>query len=110
MSSVPYTLETNTPIVCCAYECLRTINYLSRSTLVDIQNLLVLGNVISNNMNAGVAWSFLGTPYCDIVLNLVILANSWLGLTIRLAQSLGLHLPCPPSTQSADNILREEVW
>jgi hypothetical protein len=53
-------LKTNTPTVCCAYECLRTINYLAHSTLVDVQNLLVLGNVISNNMNAGVAWSLLG--------------------------------------------------
>jgi hypothetical protein len=47
--------------VCCAYECLRIVNYLSHSTIVDIQNLLVLGNVISNNMNAGVAWALLGT-------------------------------------------------
>lgn len=46
--------------VCCAYECLRIINYLSHSNLSDVQNLLVLGNVISNNMNAGVAWSLLG--------------------------------------------------
>jgi hypothetical protein len=46
--------------VCCAYECLRIINYLSHSNLHDVQNLLVLGNVISNNMNAGVAWSLLG--------------------------------------------------
>lgn len=28
--------------------------------MTDIQSMLVLGNVISNNMNAGVAWSFLG--------------------------------------------------
>jgi hypothetical protein len=55
-------------IVCCAYECLRFVNYLSRSTVVDIQNLLVLGNVISNNMDAGVAWSLLGTPHCDALL------------------------------------------
>lgn len=46
--------------VCCAFECMRIINYLSHSNLFDVQNLLVLGNVISNNMNAGVAWSLLG--------------------------------------------------
>jgi hypothetical protein len=62
-------LGTDALIVCCAYECLRVVNYLSRSTLLDIQNLLVLGNVISNNMNAGVAWSLLGTPYCHILLH-----------------------------------------
>ena len=55
-------LKTDTSVVCCAYECLRLVNYLSRSTLPDIQNLLVLGNVISNNMDAGVAWSLLGIP------------------------------------------------
>jgi uncharacterized protein YejL (UPF0352 family) len=33
---------------------------LSNPTLTDIQSMLVLGNVISNNMNAGVAWAFLG--------------------------------------------------
>jgi hypothetical protein len=57
---------TDASIVCCAYECLRIVNYLSRATLPDIQNLLVLGNVISNNMDAGVAWSLLGNsilPY-----------------------------------------------
>ncbi|KAJ9648845.1 hypothetical protein H2199_000758 [Coniosporium tulheliwenetii] len=39
-------------------------------TLETIQTLLVLGNVISNNMNPGVAWSLLG-------------------LNVRLAQTLG---------------------
>jgi hypothetical protein len=47
-------------VVCCSYECLRTVNYLSHSSPTDIQTLLVLGNVLSNSMNAGVAWSFLG--------------------------------------------------
>lgn len=47
-------------VVCCAYECLRIINYLSNANILDIENLLVLGNVISNNMNAGVTWSLLG--------------------------------------------------
>jgi hypothetical protein len=60
------TLKADASIVCCAYECLRLVNYLSRSTLPDIQNLLVLGNVISNNMDAGVAWSLLGSSFCRI--------------------------------------------
>lgn len=51
--------------VCCAYECLRIVNYLSCCQLEDIQSLLVLGNVISNSMNAGVAWALLGElPSC----------------------------------------------
>ena len=47
-------------LVACAYECLRIVNYLSQATLLDLQNLVVLGNVLSNNMNAGVAWALLG--------------------------------------------------
>ena len=82
---------TNISLVCCAYECLRIINYLSHSTLYDIQNLLVLGNVISNNMNAGVTWCLLG-------------------ITIRLGQSLGLHRPCPSTTSAQETAMREEVW
>jgi Zn(2)-Cys(6) binuclear cluster domain-containing protein len=59
--------RVNSRLVCCAYECLRIINYLSRATLIDLQNLLVLGNVISNNSNAGVAWSLLGASGSDFV-------------------------------------------
>jgi hypothetical protein len=70
--------------VCCSFECLRMTNFLSNPSLENIQTLLVLGNVISNTMNAGVAWSLLG-------------------MTTRLAQVLGLHRPCrhdiPQSTK-----------
>ncbi|KIV98609.1 uncharacterized protein PV09_09602 [Verruconis gallopava] len=64
--------------VCCSFECLRMTNFLSNPSLETIQTLLVLGNVISNTMNAGVAWSLLG-------------------MTTRLAQVLGLHRPCRES-------------
>ncbi|KIX02215.1 uncharacterized protein Z518_08154 [Rhinocladiella mackenziei CBS 650.93] len=77
--------------VCCAYECLRIVNYLSRPTIVDIQSLLVLGNVIANSMNAGVAWSLLG-------------------LTVRLAQTIGLHEPSRLSNSPDEMLLQEEVW
>ncbi|KAK1760174.1 C6 transcription factor [Echria macrotheca] len=83
---------TSQVYVCCAYECLRIVNYLSCSQLDDIQNLLVLGNVISNSMNAGVAWALLG-------------------LTIRLAQGLGLHHePSSRDLPSEERVLRHEVW
>lgn len=61
--------------VCCSFECLRMTNFLAVPSLETIQTLLILGNVISNTMNAGVAWSLLG-------------------MTTRLAQVLGLHRPC----------------
>jgi hypothetical protein len=39
--------------VCCSFECLRITNFFSHSNLESIQTLLILGNVISNNNNAG---------------------------------------------------------
>ena len=82
---------TSQVFVCCSFECLRLINYFAHSNLEDIQNLLVLGNVISNNMNAGVAWSLMG-------------------LTIRLSQSLGLHRSCPPNTPKHMSNTRAKIW
>ncbi|OAP55454.1 hypothetical protein AYL99_10427 [Fonsecaea erecta] len=82
---------TSQVYVCCAYECLRIINYLSNSKLLDIQTLLVLGNVISNNMNSGIAWCLLG-------------------LTIRIGQSLGLHQKSYRASSEAERSTREELW
>ncbi|KAK4455253.1 C6 transcription factor [Podospora aff. communis PSN243] len=83
---------TSQVYVCCAYECLRIVNYLSCCQLDDIQNLLVLTNVISNSMNAGVAWVLLG-------------------LTMRLAQGLGLHHePSLQGLPAEERTLRQEIW
>lgn len=82
---------TSQVYVCCSFECLRFTNFLSHATLENIQTLLILGNVISNNMNAGVAWSLMG-------------------LTVRLSQTLGLHRTCPPSTPLHIMLSRSKVW
>lgn len=82
---------TSQVYVCCSFECLRFTNFLSQPTLETIQTLLILGNVISNNMNAGISWSLLG-------------------LTIRLAQSLGLHRSCPDSTPAEVKRIRSAIW
>lgn len=82
---------TSQVYVCCSFECLRFTNFLSHATLENIQTLLILGNVISNNMNAGVAWSLMG-------------------LTVRLSQTLGLHRMCPPSTPIQQKVTRSKVW
>ncbi|KAF2734710.1 hypothetical protein EJ04DRAFT_492941 [Polyplosphaeria fusca] len=82
---------TSQVYICCSFECLRFTNFLSHATLENIQTLLVLGNVISNNMNAGVAWSLMG-------------------LTVRLSQTLGLHRTCPPSTPLQAKIFRSKIW
>jgi hypothetical protein len=97
--------------VCCAFECLRFTNFLSQPHIESIQALLIIGNVMTNNMvclipavsrqtsrsnpndaqNAGTAWSLLG-------------------LTIRLAQGLGLHQACPPHVPSEVVFPRSRVW
>lgn len=82
---------TSQVYVCCAYECLRCVNYLCHPTVLDIQSLLVLGNVIANNMNAGVAWSLLG-------------------LIIRLAITIGLHEAADSTSTSTELHARRELW
>ncbi|KAF2271230.1 uncharacterized protein EI97DRAFT_463019 [Westerdykella ornata] len=82
---------TSQVYICCSFECLRFTNFLSHATLETIQTLLIIGNVLSNNMNAGVAWSLMG-------------------LTVRLSQTLGLHRVCPPSTPLHIKITRSKVW
>lgn len=82
---------TSQVYICCSFECLRITNFLSHSNFETIQTLLILGNVMSNNMNAGVAWSLLG-------------------LTIRLAQSQGLHRTCPSHTTEEIRLTRKKIW
>ncbi|KAK3070114.1 hypothetical protein LTR53_011014 [Teratosphaeriaceae sp. CCFEE 6253] len=82
---------TSQVYICCSFECLRFTNFLSQPHIETIQALLVIGNVIANNMNAGTAWSFLG-------------------LTIRLAQGLGLHRHCPPNVPTSTTLPRAKIW
>lgn len=60
-------------------------------------------------MDAGVVWSLLGMSQHD--------GREWnhsyseyLGLTIRLAQSLGLHYDPPSSDPSAVQTTRSNIW
>jgi hypothetical protein len=83
---------TSRVFVCCSFECMRLTNFLSNPSLETIQTLLILGQVISNTMNAGVAWALLG-------------------LTTRLSQVLGLHRECRASTpQSVKDEKKKVAW
>ncbi|KAK0268852.1 hypothetical protein LTR35_015274 [Friedmanniomyces endolithicus] len=82
---------TSQVYMCCSLECLRQTNFLSQPNIESIQALNVIGMVIANNMNAGTAWSLLG-------------------LTIRLAQGLGLHRDCPPAVPTATVLPRSKTW
>ncbi|RPA80539.1 hypothetical protein BJ508DRAFT_239883 [Ascobolus immersus RN42] len=58
--------------VCCSFQLLRHSNFFIHPTTTQIQTLLLIGNCIRNDTNPGSAWILLG-------------------ITIRLAQSIGLH-------------------
>lgn len=72
-------------------ECLRIVNFLSQVKLETVQTLLIIQNVLTNNMNAATAWAMHG-------------------LTIRLAQGLGIHQPCPPSIPRDMVFPRSKLW
>ncbi|KAK4545157.1 hypothetical protein LTR36_003708 [Oleoguttula mirabilis] len=82
---------TSQVYICCSFECLRITNFLSQPHLESIQALLIISHVMTNNMNAGTAWSLLG-------------------LTIRLAQGLGIHRNCPPNVPTEIVLPRSKVW
>lgn len=64
---------TSQVYVCCSYQCLRMTNFLSQPSVEAIQTLLVIGNVLSYNMNPGVSYVLLG-------------------MTLRMGLALGLHV------------------
>lgn len=49
-----------TSSVCCSYQCLRMTNFLSQPSIEAIQTLLIIGNVLSYNMNPGISYVLLG--------------------------------------------------
>ena len=57
---VPMISASNTTPVCCSYQCLRSTNFMSRPSIEAIQTLLIIGNVLSYNMNPGVSYILLG--------------------------------------------------
>jgi hypothetical protein len=55
-----------------SFQSLRVVNFLAQPSLMCVQTLLILGNVLQNDMKPEAAWILLGT-------------------TSRIAQSLGIH-------------------
>ena len=83
--------ELTSRIACCAFECLRLVNYLSNTSTDVIQTLLILGNVLSNTMNAGSSWVLLG-------------------LTIRLARTRGGDIACEHASKSSSDLNLTKIW
>ncbi|KAL9092187.1 MAG: hypothetical protein Q9159_000946 [Coniocarpon cinnabarinum] len=76
---------------CCSFECLRLVNYLSNASVDVVQTLLILGNVLSNTMNAGAAWVLLG-------------------MTLRLARVLGADSATEHANKSSCDLMLAKVW
>ncbi|RAL15299.1 cellobiose response regulator [Aspergillus homomorphus CBS 101889] len=76
--------------VSCAYHCLRMLNYVSQPTVEIIQILLVIGSVLSYNMNAGASYTLLG-------------------MTERMCMVLGLHVETSGYARHVQ-AARRRVW
>ncbi|KAJ5177209.1 uncharacterized protein N7482_003086 [Penicillium canariense] len=81
---------TSQVYVCCSYQCLRMTNFLSQPTIEAIQTLLVIGNVLSYNMNPGISYVLLG-------------------MTLRMGLALGLHVESSRFS-SPERYRRRHVW
>ncbi|PGH04992.1 hypothetical protein AJ80_08419 [Polytolypa hystricis UAMH7299] len=81
---------TSQVYVCCSYQCLRMTNFLSQPTLEAIQTLLIIGNVLSYNMNPGVSYILLG-------------------MTLRMGLSLGLQVESNRFSPN-DQYIRRRIW
>ncbi|KGQ00937.1 hypothetical protein PAAG_12364 [Paracoccidioides lutzii Pb01] len=81
---------TSQVYVCCSYQFLRMTNFLSQPTLEAIQTLLIIGNVLSYNMNPGVSYVLLG-------------------MTLRMGLALGLHVEANRFSAN-ERYIRRRVW
>jgi hypothetical protein len=81
---------TSQVYVCCSYQCLRMTNFVSQPTIEAMKTLLIIGNVLSYNMNPGVSYVILG-------------------MTLRMGLVLGLHVESNRFSL-AERYTREHVW
>ena len=76
--------------VCLSFQCLRSTNFFQRPSVQNVQTMLLIGNVLQNDLNPGVAWTLLG-------------------LTIRSAQSIGVH-NVSTTCQSFESQFKRKLW
>ncbi|RMZ78958.1 hypothetical protein DV737_g3727, partial [Chaetothyriales sp. CBS 132003] len=81
---------TSQVYTCCSYQALRMSNFMTHPCLETIQASLIISNVLAYNMNPGVAYIFLG-------------------MVIRMAFSIGLHMNSGPFGEH-EAWLRRRVW
>ncbi|KIW13461.1 hypothetical protein PV08_08649 [Exophiala spinifera] len=81
---------TSQVYICCSYQALRMANFLTHPCLETIEASLIIGNVLSYNMNPGVAYIFLG-------------------MTLRMSFSIGLQINSNHFTE-AEKWTRRRIW
>ncbi|RVX66451.1 hypothetical protein B0A52_09681 [Exophiala mesophila] len=81
---------TSQVYICCSYQALRMSNFLTHPCIETIEASLIIGNVLSYNMNPGVAYIFLG-------------------MTLRMAFSIGLQINSPIHDEG-EQWIRRRVW
>jgi hypothetical protein len=81
---------TSQVYTCCSYQALRMANFMTHPNLDTIEASLIIGNVLSYNMNPGVAYIFTG-------------------MVIRMSYAVGLHMNAGGFTEE-ENWLRRRVW
>ncbi|KAG2414290.1 hypothetical protein HFD88_003481 [Aspergillus terreus] len=77
-------------LICSSFQCLRMSNFFNQTNLDQIQAMVLIGHCLRNNLDTNSAWILMG-------------------VTIRLAQSIGLHEACP-SLPAAEQFQRSRLW
>lgn len=76
--------------VCLSFQCLRMTNFFQRPSIKSVQTMLLIGNVLQNDRNPGVAWTLMG-------------------MTIRSAETMGLH-NISAGSDSTEVRFRQRLW
>ncbi|KAJ5536016.1 hypothetical protein N7513_009202 [Penicillium frequentans] len=79
--------------ICSAFQCLRISNFFNNTNMDQIQAMALIGHCIRNNLDTNSAWILLG-------------------LTLRLAQSIGLHEDTiqADSSNTIHQFQRKRLW
>ena len=85
-------------------------NFVSQPTIEAIQTLLIIGNVLSYNMNPGVAYVLLGENLTSVPVYLVKTVSDPLeGMTTRMGLALGLQVESNMFSPS-ERYIRRRDW
>lgn len=76
--------------VCLSFQCLRMTNFFQRPSIKSVQIMLLIGNVLQNDRNPGVAWTLMG-------------------MTVRSAETMGLHKVSARS-ETTETRFRRRLW